>query len=184
MQVRARNPASSSDFADKLPLFNLLAEADIDLVKVGEQRDQALSMVDINQVTAEKEITRFYDPARTGCKHGCTLVSGDIHAAMRSSFLPIENPAPAKTTGTDTLDWTQKIDIYINHRIMIARFLFARLFGQDTFHIAGVGINLALIGYRNMLRAVLFLLYLEKLLEDLVGATFFDKVFSRLQAQR
>jgi hypothetical protein len=34
-----------------------------------------------------------------------------------------------------------------------------------------------------MLRAVLFLLYLEKLLEDLVGAALFDKVFSRLQTQ-
>jgi len=183
VQVRTGNPASRANLADCLPLFNLLAEADIDLAKVGEQRDQALSMVDINQVTAEKEIARFDDPACTGCKHGCTLVSGDIHAAMRSSFLPIENPAPAKTAGTDTLDWTQKINIYINHRIMIARFLFARLLGQDTFHIAGVGINLALIGYRDMLRAVLFLLYLEKLLEDLSGATFLDKVFSGLQAQ-
>ena len=183
MQVRTGNPASRTNLSDCLPLFNLLAEADIDLAEVGEQRDQALSMVDINQFAAEKEITRFDDPACTGCKHGCTLVSGDIHAAMRSSFLSIENPATAETAGTDTLNGAQKININVNHRVLITCFLFARLLRQDTFHIAGVGINLALVGYRDMLRAVLFLLYLEKLLEDLVGAALFDKVFSRLQTQ-
>lgn len=182
MQVRPGNPASGTNLADCLPFFNFLAEADVDLTEVGEQRDQALSMVDINQVTTEKEITGFDNLACTGCKYGRTRVSSDIHATMRSPLLSIENPAPAKTAGTDALDWAQKINIYINHRIMIARFLFARLFGQDTFHITGVRINLALVGYRDMLRAVLFFLYLEKLLEDLVGATFFDKVFARFQA--
>lgn len=183
MQVRSGNPASRTNLADCLPLFNLLAEADINLAEMGEHGNHTLSMVDINQVTAEKEITRFDDFARAWCKHGCTCVGSEIHTAMRSSFLSIENPATAETAGTDTLNGAQKININLNHRVLITCFLFTRLLRKDTFHIAGVGINLALVGYRDMLRAVLFLLYLEKLLEDLVGAALFDKVFSRLQTQ-
>lgn len=113
--MRAGYPASGSDLADYLTFCNLLAEANIDLAQVGEQGDHALSMFDINQVTTEKEITQFDDRAGTGCAHGCTLISGDIHTAMWSTFLPIEDPAPAKTAGADTLNGEQKINIYVNH---------------------------------------------------------------------
>ena len=113
--MRAGNPARGSDPADYLTFCNPLAEANINLAQVGEQGDHTLSMFDINQVSTEKEITQFDDRAGTGCAHGSTRISGDIHTAMRSTFLPIEDPAPAETAGTNTLNRDQKIHIDISY---------------------------------------------------------------------
>ena len=66
---------------------------------------------------------------------------------------------------------------------MIGRFLLARFFGQDAIHVTGIGVDLTIVGYRDVLGAVLFLLYLKKLLRNLVSAASLDKVFSRLESQ-
>jgi hypothetical protein len=68
--MRAGNPARGFDSADYLTFCNLLAEANINFTKVGEQGDHTLSMLDINQVTTKKEITQFDDRPALGARTG------------------------------------------------------------------------------------------------------------------
>lgn len=62
--------------------------------------------------------------------------------------------------------------------------LLAFLFRENTIHVAGVGVYLAIVGYGDMLRAVLFVPNAEKLFVNQFGVASFDMMLARFQAER
>lgn len=93
----------SAYLTDYLTLLDSLAEGDIDFAKVSKHRNKPLTMVDVNQVATEKEISQLDDRAGTRGTDRRAAFGGDIHAAMRTLRLAVKHPASTIATGTNPL---------------------------------------------------------------------------------
>ena len=184
MQVWAGDSTSSAYFANHLTFFNAFSRAYVDFAEMGEHGNQALAVVDVNQIAAEKEITHLDHGAGTGRYYRGAAFGCEIHAAMWSARLAIEHAATSETTGANAANRQQKIDIATGFGIVNAGFLFTFFFRQNSIHVTGIRIDLTLVGYRDMLGAVFFIGDGEIFFIDLVVVTFFDKVFARFEIKR
>lgn len=107
----SRNAAGLAHGTDDIALVDHVPGLYIDAAKVRIQADDALSMVEVDQIPAEEKITGINHRA-TGCgAYRRTFDGGNIKAFMRASFLFVKKTAQAEDAADAPGDRPDEVNI-------------------------------------------------------------------------
>ena len=113
MQVRTGDASRLADGTENITPAQYIARFDIDPAQMCVQADQALAMIDIDHIAAEKEITRLDNGAIGGDTDICTFGCRNIEATVRVALLLVKKSAQSKDAADFTADRPDEFDVLI-----------------------------------------------------------------------